>query len=147
MMQNPIRPIVVGIRPSDDTDHRQVLTVRSGDRVEEAQPTHGERHHARSDATRPSIPVGRVPCIELVAAADVIKPRLGYKVVEESEVKVSRHRENILHADLHQPPRHMAAEGGVGGSRRAVVGFLAGEDGGVVSGGSCNVGVVWLARV
>lgn len=144
MVEDPIRPVVVGVGPADDADNRKVLAVRAGDGVDDAQTADGEGHDARADAPGPSVPVGGVPGVELVAAADVSEPGLGYEVVEESEVEVAGNGEDVADADLHEAPRDVAAEGGVGGGRGEWDGVVDGGDG-AVSGGSSNVGVGGLA--
>lgn len=110
MMQDPVGTVIVRVRTSDDANHREILTVRAGDCVEDTQPSDCERHDARADASSPSVTVGCVPCIELIAAADQVERWLSYEVVEQREVEVAGNGKHVADADLHQPPGNVAAE-------------------------------------
>ncbi|KAJ1416241.1 hypothetical protein SESBI_17416 [Sesbania bispinosa] len=103
-MEDPIGTEVVGVGSTNDANHRQVLTVRSGDGVDHAQSTDGERHDASSNAAAPRVTVGGVPGVELVAATNDLKLRLGDEVVQQREVEVAGNRENIGDANLDEPP-------------------------------------------
>lgn len=82
VVQDPVRPVVIGIRPSHDTDHRQVLTVSPCDGVEHAETPNRERHHARAHTPSSRVPISRIAGVQLVAAADQVQLRLGYQVVQ-----------------------------------------------------------------
>lgn len=77
MMKNSISSIIVRIRPTNNTNQRQIFRVRAGDRIQYTKSADGERDNTRADATRPGIAVGGVSGIEFVTAADVIESRLG----------------------------------------------------------------------
>jgi len=117
-MQNPISPKIIGIRPSHNADHRQVLAVRARDGVEHRQPADGECDDAGPNTTGPGVAVGRVAGIELIAAADVGEPGLGDEVVEEGEVEVAGNGEHVGDADLDEAAGEVAAEGGISGGKR-----------------------------
>lgn len=136
MVKYPVRPVVVGVGPADDADHRQVLAVGPGDGVEHAEPADGERHDAGPDAPGAGVAVGGVPGVELVAAADEVEPRLGDEVVEEREVEVAGDGEDVGDADLDEPVGDVAAHGGVGGGDHRGRGARALDGrGGAVGGG------------
>lgn len=116
-MEDPIGPVVIRIGPTNDTDHRQVLTVRAGDGVENTQPTNGESHDARAHSPGPRVAIGGVAGIELVAAADQVELRLGDQVVQEGQVEVAGHGEDVLGADLDEPPSQVAAQSAGRGGR------------------------------
>lgn len=126
MMEDPVRPVVIRVGPTNDTNHRQVLTVRAGDRVENAQPTNSESHHARAHAPGPRVAVGGVPGVELVAAADQVQLRLGDQVVQEGQVKVTGHGEDVPGADLDEPPSQVAAQRAARGGWSDLLGRRAG---------------------
>ncbi len=99
-MEDPVSTIIIGVRTSNDTYHREILTVGTSDGVEDDQTTHSKRHDASSDATGPSITVGSVSGVKLVATADEFKTRLSNEVVGEGKVKVTGNGENVADADL-----------------------------------------------
>lgn len=113
-MEDPISTVIIRVRASDNTNHRKILAVRAGDRIENTQPSDSESHDAGADASSTSISIGGVPCIELIAAADQVKPGLGYKMVEQRQVEVAGNWEHVLDADLHEPPRQVATERRIG---------------------------------
>lgn len=128
-MQNPISPIIIRIGPTHHTYHRQVLTIRPRYRVQHAQSPDRKRHHARSHALRPRVPVGRVPGIKLIATPDIRQPRLRYQMVQKSEVEISRDGEDVADSDLHEAAPQVAAQGGLrGGDSRGGVVVLDGGD-------------------
>lgn len=144
MMKNPISPKIIGIRPSHDTNHGEILTVSPGNSIDHAEPTHGERHNAGTNPALPGVAVGGVAGIELIATSNVVKPRLSNEVVEQGEVKVTGNGEKVAHPDLDQPAGYMPAEGGVGAddSRRGVRAMDSGDL--AVVGGTGDVVVVVL---
>ena len=89
MMEDPISSVVIGIRPADYTNHRQILTVRAGNSIDHAQATNGERDDAGANSSGPGIAIGGVPSVELVAATDQVELRLGDQMVQEAQVEVS----------------------------------------------------------
>lgn len=81
VMEDPIRAIVIGIRPTNYANHRQVLTVSSGDGVEDAEPTDGEGDHTRANSLGTRVAVCCVAGVELIAAADQVELWLGDQMV------------------------------------------------------------------
>lgn len=100
MMKDPAGSIVVGVRPTNDANEGQVLTVSSSNSVEHAESTDGERHDAGADAACSSVAVSGVPSVELVAAADEVELRFSDEVVEQREVEVAGDGEHVGDADL-----------------------------------------------
>lgn len=72
MVENPVSSIVVGVGTADDAYQREVFTVRAGDGVEDAKSSDSESDDAGSNTASPSIAVGGVSGVELVAAADQV---------------------------------------------------------------------------
>lgn len=77
MVEDPIRAVVVGVRPTDYANDRQVLTVRTSDGVQDAEPADCKGNDARADAPGTRVAVGGVAGVELVAAADEVEAGLG----------------------------------------------------------------------
>lgn len=113
VVKNSVCPVVIGVGTTDYANERQVLAVRAGDRVEDAEAADGEGHDARADAAGAGVAVSGVPGVELVAAADVVEARLGDEVVEECQVEVAGDGEHVRHADLDEPACQVAAQGGL----------------------------------
>ena len=109
-MEDPVRPVIIGIRTAHYTNHRQVLTVSSSNGVQNAKPTNREGDHTRSDPFGTSVAIGCVASVELVAAADQVELRLGYQMVQKGQVEVARNREDIPDANLNKPPSQVAAQ-------------------------------------
>ena len=116
MVKNPVGAVIVRIRSTNYTNHRQILTIGTRNCVQNAEAAHSERHHTSSHAPRTGVAVGSVAGIEFVAAADVVELRLGDQVIKQRQVKVSGNREDILDADLNEPPCQVAAERAGGGT-------------------------------
>lgn len=116
VVEDPVCPVIVGIGTADYTNHRQILTVRAGNSIDHAQSTNRERNRTGANSSRPSIAIGGVPGVELVATADQVELWLSDQVVQESQVEVAGDGEDVLDADLHKPPSQMttqrAREGG-----------------------------------
>lgn len=102
VMQDPVSTKVVRVGPTNDTNQRKVLTVRARNRVYHTQPSHSKRDNTRAHAPAPRVAVRSVSSIKFVAASNVFQLRLRDEVVEEGEVKVTWHGENVLHTHLHQ---------------------------------------------
>jgi len=83
VMEDLVSTVVVGVRPTDDADKRQVLTVCARYRIYDAEPAHGECHHTGAHTSGPGIAVSSVPGVQLIAAADEVEARLGDKVIEK----------------------------------------------------------------
>jgi len=127
VVKNSVCPVVIGVGTTDYANERQVLAVRPGDRVEDAETANGEGHDARADAAGAGVAVSGVPGVELVAAANVVEARLGDEMVEECQVEVAGDGKHVRHADLDKPARQVAAQGGLcgvheGGGDRALDG-------------------------
>jgi hypothetical protein len=110
VVEDAVGPVVVGVGPAGDADDGQVLAVGARDGVEHAEPPDCERDGAGPDAARARVPVGGVPGVELVAAADEAQAGLGDQVVEQREVEVPRNREDVVDADLHEATREVAPQ-------------------------------------
>lgn len=120
VMEDPVSPEIVGVGPTNNTYHRQVLTVSASNSVDNAEPTDGKGDHASAHALGARIPVGGVPRVELVAAADHLQLRLGNQVVKKRKVEVAGHGEHVPRADLDEPPGQVAPQRtgrGVGADR------------------------------
>jgi hypothetical protein len=100
VVKNSVGPIVIGVGTTYYANERQVLAVRAGDRVDNAEAANGEGHDTRADAAGAGVTISGVPGVELVAAAYVLETRLGDEVVEECQVEVARNGEHVRHADL-----------------------------------------------
>lgn len=83
-MEDPVSTVVVGIRSPNYANHGKILTVSSGDGVEDAETTDGEGDDAGANTLSTSVAVGGVAGVKLVAAADDVELRLADEVVEES---------------------------------------------------------------
>lgn len=70
VMQNPVGAVIVRVGPTDDANQRQVLTIRTGDGIQHAEPTDGEGDSTGADATTPSVAICSVPSVEFVTTAD-----------------------------------------------------------------------------
>lgn len=118
VVEDSIRPVIVGIGPSDDTNHGEVLGIRTGDGVEDAEAADGEGDRASADPARAGEAVCGVAGIELVAAADEVEAGLGDEVIEEGEVEVPGDGEDVGGADLDEAPGDVTAEGALRGAYR-----------------------------
>lgn len=140
MMKDAVSPEIVRIGAANYTNQGEVLAVGAGNSVEDAEAADGEGDDACPDAAGPSVTVSGVPGVELVAAADVVEPRLGNEMVEKGKVKIAGDGEDIADADLDEPASDVAAKGGLSGSEDG-----AGRDGvedggdGAVPGEATNV--------
>lgn len=114
MVKNSVGSVIIGVGPSNNTNHRQILTVRSGNRVQYTEPTDRESNRARADATRARVAVSGVSSVELVAAANVGESGLGDEVVEQGQVEVTGNGEDVGDADLDESAGQVAAQSGVG---------------------------------
>ena len=125
VVKNPVGAVIVRIRPTNYTNHRQILTVGTRNGVQNAEATHSERHHTSSHAPRTRVAVGGVAGIELIAAAHKVEPRLGDQVIKQRQVKVPGNREDIPDADLDEPACQVAAESARAGTGdRAPISFF-----------------------
>jgi hypothetical protein len=110
VMEDPVRSVVVGVGPTNYTNHWQVVTVSASNSVDNAEPADRECDHASAHALGARIPVSSVPSVELVAAADQVQLLLGNQVVQKRKVEVAGHGEHIPHADLHEPSGQVAPQ-------------------------------------
>lgn len=83
VVKNSIGAIIISIGSSNNTNHREILTISPSNGVEHTKPTHSKRDHTSPNATRPGIPVSGVASIELIAAPNVGEPGLGNEVIEK----------------------------------------------------------------
>lgn len=109
MLQNPVRPVIVRIRSTYDANDRNILAVSSGDGVEDAESTDRERNNTGADAAGPSVAVGGVSSVELVAAGDEVEAGISNEMIEESEVEVTGNGEDVGDADLDETASQVAA--------------------------------------
>ncbi|KAK4748682.1 hypothetical protein SAY87_015268 [Trapa incisa] len=100
VVEDPVRPIIVGVGPAHDANHGEILTVSTGNVVEHAQAADSEGDRAGAHTLGPGISVGGVPCVQIVAAAYQVQPRLGQEVVVEREIEVPGNGEDVMEADL-----------------------------------------------
>ncbi|RZR95305.1 hypothetical protein BHM03_00024137 [Ensete ventricosum] len=126
VVEDAVRAVVVGVRPSDDADNGEVLAVRAGDGVEHTEPADGEGHDAGADPAGAGVAVSGVPGVEFVTASHEAKSRLGDEVIEEGEVEVAGHGEDVESTNLDEAAGDVAPECGVRGPRR---GRRGGSDG------------------
>lgn len=101
-MQDSVGTKIVRIGPTHNTDQRKILAVRARNRVDYTQSSNSKRDDTRAHAPAPRVAVRSVSSIKFVAASNVFQLRLRDEVVEEGEVKVTWHGENVLHTHLHQ---------------------------------------------
>lgn len=118
VMKNSINSKIVGIRTPNNAYDGKVLTVSPSNGVQYAKATHSEGHNTSSNTTRPGIPIGGIPSIELVAAPNVGEPWFSNQVIEKREIEVAGNGEHIFNADLDKAASDEAAESGIGGGRR-----------------------------
>lgn len=76
MMKDSVSSIIVGVRATNDTNERQVLTISTGNGVQNRKTTDGKRDNTRTNTAGPSVAISGISSIKLVTAADVIKRRL-----------------------------------------------------------------------
>lgn len=108
VMEDPVGAIVVGVGTADDANERQILTVGTGNGVENTEPADSEGDDARTDATGASVAVSRVAGVELVTAADEVEPRLSDQMVEKGEVEVAGDGEDVGDTNLNEPASQVA---------------------------------------
>lgn len=113
VVENPVGAVVVGVGTANDADEREVLAVRAGDGVEDAEAPDGEGNDAGADAAGTGIAIGGVASVELVAAPDDAEARLREEMVEEGEIEIAGHGEDVMDADLDEAASHVAAKGGL----------------------------------
>lgn len=100
-MQDSVGTKIVRIGPTHNTDQRKILAVRARNRVDYTQSSNSKRDDTRAHAPAPRVAVRSVSSIKFVAASNVFQLRLRDEVVEEGEVKVTRHGEDVCHPHLH----------------------------------------------
>jgi hypothetical protein len=100
VMKDSVSTIVIGIRSSNYTDHRQIFTVSSGDGVKDTKSTDGESNHTRANALSTRVTVSSVTGVKFVTAADEVKLRLSDQVIKKSQIEVAGNGEDISDADL-----------------------------------------------
>lgn len=114
-MEDPVGPVVVRVGAANNAYQREVLAVGTGNGIEDTETSDGESDGAGTDAAGPSVTIGSVSGIELVAAADEVEPGLVNEMVEEREVEVPGDGEDVTHPYLHQTASEVTAERGLGG--------------------------------
>ncbi|GAB4851364.1 hypothetical protein Ancab_030764 [Ancistrocladus abbreviatus] len=93
--KNSVSAIAIGVWTSNDTNHRQILAINSGDDIEDTESSDGEGDDAGTDSTRSCI-----ASIALIAATD------------EIEVEVSRDGEDVIDANLDEALGEVPTKGG-----------------------------------
>jgi len=87
--------------------YRQVLGARAGDRAECAEFADPVRRADRAGTADAGISVGGIACIELVAAADPVDPRVVHDRVVHREGEIAGHAEDILNSNGLEPSQDM----------------------------------------
>jgi len=89
VMQNTVGPKIIGVGPTSDANDGEVLTVGAGNGVDHTEPTNSESNNTRPHALGPRVAISSVASVELVAAANQVQ--FSYQVVQQSQVKITRH--------------------------------------------------------
>lgn len=116
VMEDPVSAKVITVRTTDNTNEGQILTVSTSNSIKNTEAADGEGNDTRADATGPSVAIGGVAGVELVAAADDVEPGLGDQMVEQGEVEVAGNREDVGDANLNEPASQVATQGGLTGT-------------------------------
>lgn len=109
MMEDPISPIIIGVGSSDNANNREIFTVSTSNGVDDAEAANGERDDTGTNPTRPGVSISSIASIELIAAANVVEPRLSNKVIKKGQVEVTRHGEDIFNPNLDKPVSQVTA--------------------------------------
>jgi len=82
MMQNPVGTEVVGIRAPHNAYDREILTVGSGNTVDDTEPSNGESNHNGTHAFPSGVPIGSISSVNLITAPNVVDARLVKQVIQ-----------------------------------------------------------------
>src|SRR5579863_320930 len=88
-------------------EDRHVLGVGSGDCVDSAQFAYAISRVEGSDPMNASVPVGRVPCIQFVAASDPIDTRKANDCILNGKSEVPGNAENFGDSDVLEPRQNV----------------------------------------
>lgn len=110
VMQDPVGAEVVRIRAPDNANHREILTVCSSNGVDDTEPSDSERDDHCTNAFPPSVALSSVSGVDLVAASDVVDAGLVDKMVQQDEVEISGHSEDVANPNFNKPACKMTAQ-------------------------------------
>jgi hypothetical protein len=92
-------------------EHRQVLCVTAGDRVDRAEFTHSVRGAQRRGAAQPRISVRGIAGVELVAASDPVDAGVVDDRVLHRKSEIPRHAEDRINPDVFETAQHVSDHG------------------------------------
>src|SRR5580693_5211473 len=81
-------------------ENRHMLGVGSGDAIDSAQFTYAVSRVESSDAVNASVPIGRIRCIQLIAASDPIDTRKTNDCILNGESEVPGNAEYFGYSDV-----------------------------------------------
>src|SRR5580700_11547648 len=84
-----------------------MLGVGSGDSIDGAQFTDTISRVESSDAVNASVPVGRIRCIQLVAASDPVDTGKTHDCILNGKGEVTGNAENFGYSDVLEPRQDM----------------------------------------
>ena len=111
VMQDVVGAGVVGVVAGRHEDHRQPFGVRAGDAVERGERSDVHGGDDRAAAVDPSIGLGGIRGVELVAAADLLHVLVREQLVQQDQVVVAWDHEVVLDADLLKPLGEIVTDG------------------------------------
>lgn len=76
MMQDPVGTEVVRIRAPNNAYNREILTVGSGNTVDNTEPSNGESNHNCTHTLPSGVTIGSISSVDLIAAPNVVNARL-----------------------------------------------------------------------
>ena len=97
-------------RRAADQHHRHMLRASAGQPADRAEIADAVRRQHSANAIGARVAVGGVGRIELVAGADKIDPVDLAELLQKLQIKISRHAENMAHADLAQTPKEKVSD-------------------------------------
>src|SRR6476661_1183172 len=89
-----------------------MLGVSSGDSIDSAQFTYTVSRVESSDAVNASVPVGRIRCIQLVAASDPVDTRKTNDCILNGKCEVPGNTENFSYSKILEPRQNVFDYGG-----------------------------------
>ena len=93
-----------------DTDDGDVLAESARDAVHGAQRSDSVRDHEGRDAVHPRVAVGRVRCVQLVAVANPGWATSVRQLLQELQVEVAGHPEDMTNSDFLESPQQELAD-------------------------------------
>src|SRR5580700_5992356 len=100
------------IRHSDQVENRHMLGVGSGDSIDSAQFTYTVSRVESSDAVNASVPVGRIRCVQFVAASDPVDTRKTNDCILNGKGEVPSNAENFGYSEILEPRQNVVDYGG-----------------------------------